>query len=207
VRSDAWMEGIDERLLAQLRFLLEIDQLKSVIRANRIEDGSRRENVAEHSWHLALFAAVLSEWATDEVQPSRVMLMLLLHDIVEIDAGDTPVFATGAAHDQAEREQAAADRIFALLPGDQAVAFRRLWDEFEEGATPDARFAKALDRLQPILLNHAVGGGTWIDYEVDEDRERAMTRPIAVGSTDLWGVAERIFADAVAHGWLLPAAG
>ena len=204
MKSSAWLDGLDDRLGQQLRFLLEADRLKTVIRGNRIADGSRRENTAEHSWHLAMFALVLSEYAVGTVDVWRVVKMLLLHDLVEIESGDTPLFDTAGAHDQAEREQRAADLIFGMLPADQGGPMRALWEEFEAAETADARFAKALDRLQPILLNHVVGGGTWIDYDVDERRERAMTERIALGAPTLWAAAETIFADAVANGWLRP---
>lgn len=201
----AWLDTLDGELAAQLRFLLEADRLKTVIRGSRIADGSRRENVAEHSWHIALFALVLSRHAAARVDPLRVVSMLLIHDLVEIDCGDTPLFDEAGAAGQAEREARAAERLFGLLPDDQAEAFRRLWDEFETAATADARFAKTIDRLQPILLNHAVGGGTWTDYGVDEARERRLTSRIADGSPALWRAAEAVIADAVSRGWLKPA--
>ena len=203
--SDAWRAGLDGRLEQQLGFLLEADRLKSVIRGSRIADGSRRENTAEHSWHLALFALVLREWAVGEVDTWRVVRMLILHDLVEIECGDTPLFDSVGAVTQNEREQAAADKVFSFLPPDQGHELRGLWEEFEAAATPDARFAKALDRLQPNLLNHAVGGGTWTDYAVDEARERRLTQRIADGSPALWEAAQAVFADAVAQGWLRPA--
>lgn len=202
MKSSAWLDPLDERLVDQLRFLLEVDRLKSVVRGNRISDASRRENTAEHSWHIALFASVLAEWAVDEIDTPRVVQMLLLHDVVEIDAGDTPLFEQrdDAAHVRREREAAA--RLFGLLPDDQAARFRDLWEEFEAAETADARFAKAIDRLQPILLNHVIGGGTWTDYDVDERRERSLTSRIEVSAPTLWAAAEAIFADAVANGWL-----
>ena len=202
--SDAWRAGLDGRLAQQLGFLLEADRLKSVIRGSRIADGSRRENTAEHSWHLALFALVLREWAVGEVDTWRVVRMLILHDLVEIECGDTPLFDSVGAATQHEREQVAADKVFGLLPSDQGRELRGLWEEFEAATTPDAKFAKALDRLQPILLNHAVGGGTWTDYAVDEARERRLTQRIADGSPVLWEAAQAVFADAVAQGWLRP---
>lgn len=205
MRSDAWLGGLDPRLVRQLRFLMEADRLKGVIRGSRIADGSRRENTAEHSWHLALFALVLAEWAAEEVDAFRVVRMLILHDLVEIACGDTPIFDTAAAADQAERERLAAEEVFGHLPGDQEAEFRALWEEFEAAESADARFAKALDRLQPILMNHAVGGGTWTDYAVDEAWERRTTARIAHGSPALWAAAEAVFADAVANGWLRPA--
>ena len=205
MKSATWLDGIDARLEQQFAFLLEIDRLKNVIRGNRITDASRRENTAEHSWHLAMFASVLSEYAVGEVHVDRVIQMLLIHDIVEIDAGDAPLFGDTDPEHQAVLEREAAERIFGLLPEDQASVFRDLWEEFEAAETVDAKFGKALDRLQPILLNHVVGGGTWLDYEVDETRERQMTQRIGEGSPTLWAAAESVFADAVASGWLLPA--
>ena len=205
MKSTAWLDQTGGRLADQFRFLIEADRLKTVIRGNRIADGSRRENTAEHSWHLALFAMVLSEHAVEPVDVWRVVQMLLLHDLVEIEAGDTPLYTTGDGATQAAKEQAAADLLFGLLPAEQGPSLRAIWDEFEAAETPDARFAKACDRLQPILLNHVVGGGTWTDYEFDEGKERALTSRIALGSPALWAAAETVFADAVAHGWLKPA--
>jgi putative hydrolase of HD superfamily len=200
--SDVWLNRIDSRLSSQLRFLIDADRLKSVIRGSRIADGSRRENTAEHSWHLALFALVLGEWAAGPIDRWRVVQMLILHDLVEIECGDTPLFDEQGSKTQREREQRAADKVFSQLPPDQAVALRGLWEEFEASITEDAKFAKALDRFQPILLNHLVGGGTWTDYAVDEARERQMTHRIAQGSPALWHAAEAVFADAIHNGWL-----
>jgi len=201
----SWLSLLDSRLSAQLRFLIEADCLKTVLRGSKISDGSRKENTAEHSWHLTLFATVLSEWAIAPIDVLRVTQMLIVHDLVEIDCGDTPLFDFAGAATQAAREKVAADRLFGLLPDDQGTALRALWDEFEAATTADAKFAKALDRLQPILLNHIVGGGTWIDYDVDETRERAMRGRIEEGSPALWKAAEAIFAEAVQMGWLRPA--
>jgi putative hydrolase of HD superfamily len=143
LKSSAWLDQIGGRLSDQLRFLLEADRLKGVIRLNQIADGSRRENTAEHSWHLALFAMVLSDYAVEPVEIWRVVQMLVLHDLVEIEAGDTPLHLTLTDTGQAEREQAAADILFGMLPPDQGEAFRSLWDEFEAAESADARFAKA----------------------------------------------------------------
>ncbi len=203
--ADAWLGQVSEPLASRLRFLLEADKLKAVIRGSRIADGSRRENVAEHSWHIALFALVLAPHAAGVVDPLRAVSMLLIHDLVEIDCGDTPLFDAVGAATQAKREAVAADRLYGLLPPADAARYRALWDEFEAAETPDARFAKAVDRLQPILLNHAVGGGTWTDYGVDEARERSLTSRIADGSPALWAAAEAVIADAVRQGWLKPA--
>ncbi len=202
MKSAAWLDSLDNRLANQFRFLLEVDRLKTVIRGNRIADASRKENTAEHSWHLALFATVLAEWTADQVDINRVVQMLLLHDIVEIDAGDTPIYKQTEDADHVQGERAAASRIFGLLPDDQAEQFKQLWEEFETAETADARFAKAVDRLQPILLNHVVGGGTWTDYDMDVHRERSVTIRIAESAPALWAAAESIFADAVANGWL-----
>lgn len=178
------------RIDAQLAFLAEADRLKTVLRASPVS-GGRRENSAEHSWHLALYAMVLADQAPEGVSIARVIRMLLLHDLVEIDTGDAPIHAQGpAAHGSDQRlaaEAAAAQRIFGLLPPDQAAAFRALWDEFEAAETPDAMFAKALDRVQPVMLNIAAGGGTWREYNVTaEQLERRVGRPIARAAPRLW---------------------
>ncbi len=155
-----------DRLTAQLAFLHEADSLKTVLRGTPIHDGSRRENSAEHSWHIMLYALTLAEHATREIDIARVLKMLLLHDIVEIDAGDNPIHGD---HDPAEMEaaeQAAADRLFGLLPPDQATEYRALWDEFEAAESDDAIFAKSLDRIQPVVANLQSGGGTWSEYNV-----------------------------------------
>ncbi|CUH30994.1 hypothetical protein JSE7799_00894 [Jannaschia seosinensis] len=171
---------------AQMAFLMEADRLKSVQRATRLADGSRVENSAEHSWHLTLFALTLADHAPDEVSIDRVIRMLILHDLVEVYAGDTPIHGIASATQEAD-EAAAADRIFGLLPASQGAAFRALWDEFEAGQTRDARFARALDRFQPPNLNLANGGGSWTEYDVSEAQVRARvgTR-IERGAPALW---------------------
>ncbi|MEO0745353.1 MAG: HD domain-containing protein, partial [Pseudomonadota bacterium] len=151
------------RLDRQIAFLVEADRLKSVDRATTLADASRVENSAEHSWHLALYALVLADQAGPEVEIDRVIRMLILHDLVEIDAGDAPIFADVDAASLAVQEAAAADRIFGLLPDDQRDALRALWDEFEAAQTPSAQFAKALDRFQPPMQNLASGGGSWTE--------------------------------------------
>jgi putative hydrolases of HD superfamily len=165
---------VTDRLAAQLAFLAEADRLKSVLRASTLNDASRRENSAEHSWHVMLYAAVLADQAPPGVDVGRVLRMLLIHDLVEIDVGDTPIHAQGAvSHGSSAllaREQDAADRLFGLLPPDQAAAFRALWDEFEAAQTPDAVYAKSIDRVQPVMQNLASGGGTWVDYGVTRDQ-------------------------------------
>ncbi|MGR3320604.1 MAG: HD domain-containing protein [Pseudooceanicola sp.] len=174
------------RLDAQMAFLMEADRLKSILRATPLADDSRRENSAEHSWHLALFALVLGEYG-DDIAIDRVIRMLLLHDLVEIDAGDVPIYGDKDEAAIAAREQAAAERIFGLLPPDQARDFRALWEEFEANETPDARFAKSLDRFQPPNLNLASGGGSWRDYDVDWTLfETNVGRRITGGAPTLW---------------------
>lgn len=176
-----------DRLDAQMAFLSEACRLKSVTRANTLCDGSRYENSAEHSWHVALYALILSEHAPDGVSRDRVIKMLLLHDLVEIDAGDTPLYAQTDHSAIAEAEDAAATRIFGLLPADQATALRALWDEFEAAETPDARFAKALDRFQPPNQNLASDGISWRDHNASLDQvETRVGQPITRGAPVLW---------------------
>ncbi|MBD1205832.1 MAG: HD domain-containing protein [Rhodobacteraceae bacterium] len=181
----------DDRLAAQFAFLNEADRLKSVLRATTLCDGSRPENSGEHSWHLALYALTLADQAEPGVDIARVIQMLLLHDLVEIDVGDVPIHSVnGTAHASSETqaaEQAAADRIFGLLPPDLATRFRALWDEFEAAETPDARFAKSLDRVQPVMANLQSGGGTWITYNVTLDQlDARVGTKIARGAPRLW---------------------
>lgn len=179
------------RLEAQFAFLNEADRLKSVLRATSLCDGSRRENSGEHSWHLALYALVLADQAALGVDISRVIKMLLIHDLVEIDVGDVPIHsADGQAHgstDVQAAEAVAADRIFGLLPADLGMTFRALWDEFESALTPDAIFAKSLDRVQPVMANLQAGGGTWIEYKVTAAQlETRVGAKIAKGAPVLW---------------------
>jgi putative hydrolase of HD superfamily len=175
----------------QLAFLREIDRLKSIERQSTILDRSRRENSAEHSWHLAMYAWVLAGSAGGTIDVARVVRMLLLHDIVEIDAGDNPMHGGGGAT-QAEDEARAAERIFGLLPDAQAREMRALWNEFEAGESDDARFAKALDRLQPLVVNVVTGGGTWALNRVQYEDVLARYRPVIErGAPALWAVAQR----------------
>src|SRR5262249_50705513 len=150
---------MSDRLARQIAFIIEIDKAKQVLRQTLLMDGSRLENDAEHSWHLAVMALLLAEYAGEAVDLLRVLKMVLIHDLVEIDAGDTFVYDVEALATRREREERAADRIFGLLPADVEEEFRALWEEFEAQATPEARFAAALDRLQPLLHNYHTGGG------------------------------------------------
>ncbi len=180
-----------DRLERQIDFLLEADRLKQVLRMTRVTDGSRRENTAEHSWHLALFAVVLAEHADEPIDVAKVIRMALLHDLVEIDAGDTFAYDEAGYETKAERELAAADRLFGLLPPVQDLALREIWDEFEAGLSAESRFAHALDRLQPVLLNHHRGGGPWMEHGISKERVLARNRPISAGSEALWSLAQR----------------
>jgi putative hydrolases of HD superfamily len=193
------------RLERQMAFITEIDRLKQVLRQTRLMDGTRRENDAEHSWHLAVMALVLREHSAAPIDPLRVVKMLLIHDIVEIDAGDTFVYAAPSAQ-QAERERRAAERIFGILPADQALELRQLWEEFEARESADARFARALDRLQPLLHNHRNGGGTWRQYAITADKVMAKKSLIAEGSPLLWEFALALIEESVERGYLAPAA-
>jgi len=179
-----------ERLDQQIAFLNEADKLKTVLRGTTLCDASRAENSAEHSWHLTLYALVLADQAGPEVDINRVIKMLILHDLVEIDAGDNPIFGDYDAAEMEAQEQIAADRIFGLLPADLRVALRSIWEEFEAAESPSARFAKSLDRFQPPMQNLASGGGSWTDYNVSEAQiEEKVGRKIAIGAPALWSYA------------------
>lgn len=176
-----------QTLAAQFAFLEEADRLKKILRATPIHDDSRRENSGEHSWHVALYALVLAGHASPDVRIDRVIKMLLLHDLVEIDAGDTPIHGDFDAAEQEAKEQLAADRIFGLLPATQAQEFRALWDEFEAAETPDAIFGKSIDRVQPLALNMASGGGSWREYEVTLDQiDTRVGEKVARGAPNVW---------------------
>jgi putative hydrolase of HD superfamily len=182
---------LTDRLAAQFAFLNEADQLKQVLRATTLVDGSRPENSGEHSWHLALYALVLADQAAPGVDINRVIRMLLIHDLVEIDVGDVPIHSqNGTAHASVETlaaEASAADRIFGLLPHDLGRDLRALWEEFEAAQTPDALFAKSLDRVQPVMANLMSGGGTWTTYNVTRDQlESRVGAKIAKGAPGLW---------------------
>ncbi|WP_204073795.1 HD domain-containing protein [Planotetraspora phitsanulokensis] len=183
---------------------MEIDKLKRIIRRNTLIDGSRRENDAEHSWHLGMMAMVMAEHAPPGTDLDKVVAMLLVHDIVEIDAGDTFIYDRVAVEHQAARERAAADRIFGMLPEDQCGRLRALWDEFEERRTREARFAKALDRLAPILANHHNEGGSWALNKVTARQVLEKVQIIAEGSPALGKFATRLIEESVASGHLAP---
>jgi len=196
---EGWARG---RLAEQLAFLVEAHRLTGIERRSRVVGGERRENTAEHSWHLALLCLVLGEYAPPRVNLERVLRMVIIHDLVEIDAGDTYVYDVAAQAGKLERERVAARRIFGLLPPDQGCAFSELWEEFEARRTPDARFAAALDRLAPFLLNLEHHGGTWREHRVTADRVRANLAKVGEGAPELAPFVDAAIEGAVAAGWL-----
>ena len=189
-----------ERLARQIAFLIECDRLKDIVRQTLNAHSGRPENDAEHSWALCLFVMTLAEHSNTPIDVLRVMKMLLIHDIVEIDAGDTFAYDTVRLVDQHVREAAAATRLFGLLPDDQAAEFRALWDEFEDRQTADARFAHAIDRCQAMLLNCLSKGVTWSRHHVRLDQIRARNAPIGEGSAVLWTHMSHMLDQAVQAG-------
>ncbi|HSI07134.1 MAG: HD family hydrolase [Rariglobus sp.] len=191
------------RLAQQIRFIIEADKLKEVFRQTLLTQSRRQENDAEHSWHLCLIVIVLAEHANvPDINILRVLKMLLIHDIVEIDAGDTFAYDTARMADQHEREARAANRLFGLLPADQTAEFRALWDEFEARATPEALFAAAVDRFQPVLQNCLTEGAAWRQHGVTSDRVIDRNRHIADGAAAVWDHAAQMIAEAVKAGHL-----
>ena len=194
--------GIDGRLAAQLTFLAEADRLKTVLRASPLAAADRRENDAEHSWHLALMVLLLAEYADEPIDVGHTIKLVIVHDLVEVYAGDSPVFDAAAVVGQREREEAAASRLFALLPEGQASETRALWDEFEAGVTPEARFGKAMDRLEPMLLNWLNGGGTWQMPGATEETVRAREAGVVAASTTLGAAADLLVQEGLRRGWI-----
>ena len=195
--------GQKDRFRQQIEFILEVDKLKNVLRKTILMDRSRRENSAEHSWHIALMVFILSEYAKDPaVDLFRVMKILLVHDLIEIDAGDTYCYDDQGRKDQARREKKAADRIFNLLPADQAATFRDLWDEFEERKTPESRYANALDRLQPFLHNYFTEGQIWQENNINSAQVKERMNPVADGAPILWNYVSSLIDDGIKKGYL-----
>jgi putative hydrolase of HD superfamily len=192
-----------DRLRRQVSFIIEIDRLKDVFRQTFLMNGSRRENDTEHSWHIAMMAVLLSEYAEDEeIDILRVVRMLLIHDLVEIDAGDTYAYDENGYRDKARRESAAADRIFSVLPEDQAMELRGLWEEFEERRSPDSRYAAAMDVLQPLLHNHETKGISWKAHGTTRSMVIKRIGMIRDGSRTLWEYALTLIEDSVRRGYL-----
>lgn len=183
------------RLDKQMEFILEVDKIKTINRQTYITGGVRKENDAEHSWHLALMVLLLSEYANEKIDVLKTMSMVLIHDMVEIDAGDTYAFDSVGAASKEERELKAADRIFNILPKDQAEYFRKLWDEFEEGETMESKFANALDKIQPILLHKLTDGKSWREHKVTLDQILKRNEFTKDGSASLWDYTKEIIDD------------
>ena len=195
--------GKKDRFKQQIEFILEVDKLKHVLRQTILMDKSRRENSAEHSWHIALTVMVLSEYARDaDIDFFRVMKILMIHDLIEIDAGDTYCYDDQGRKDQGQREKLAADRIFNILPPDQARTFRELWDEFEDRKTPESRFANALDRVQPLLHNYFTRGQTLQENDIKSDQVKVRMQPVDEGAPILWEYVRSLIDDAVKKGFL-----
>ena len=181
-----------ERLEKQIRFIVEIDKVKNIFRQTYLADAGRKENDAEHSWHIALMAYLLQEYAEKPVDVSKVMLMVLIHDLVEIDAGDTYAYDDAGAETKRAREEAAADRIFGLLPEDQGKYFRELWEEFEAYESPEGKYAHLLDNFQPLLLNDASGGLSWQEHQVRKSQIYKRNEKIEETSETIWNCMKEI---------------
>lgn len=195
--------GQSERFKKQIEFVLEVDKLKHVLRQTVLLDRSRRENSTEHSWHIALMVMLFAEYSPEkDIDLLQVMKMLLVHDLVEIDAGDTYCYDEQGRLDQGQREAAAADRIFGLLPGDQAAELRALWDEFESRQTPVSKFANALDRVQPLLHNYFTDGLTWQANNIKSSQVYKRMQPVEDGAPELWEYVGTLIEDAVRKGFL-----
>lgn len=193
---------ISENLHKQIAFIKEIDKIKYIQRRTKLFNSDRRENDAEHSWHLAMMALVLSDYADTKVDVLKVLQMVLIHDIVEIDAGDTFLYDQHKSHDNTDEELKSAQRIFGMLPKEQAEAFIEIWREFEEGNSIEARFARSMDRLEPLLQNASNEGGTWKEFDVKYESVYQKQKVIKEGSAELWEYAESVINDSVEKGIL-----
>lgn len=195
----------NERLLKQIKFIVEIDKVKQVLRQNVVVGTSRNENDAEHSWHLAVMAILLSEYAVaKEIDILRVVKMVLIHDLVEIDAGDTFCYDEKANEDKEQREEMAAQRLFNILPTDQAKEIYELWREFEELKTPESRFAACLDRLQPLILNYNTNGHTWKKPGITSKKVLKRNEPLKENTPLLWEYVKEVIEDSIGKGYLQP---
>ena len=191
-----------ERFQKQLLFSLELDKEKNIFRQTHLSGHGRNENDAEHAWHMAIMAYLLREYANTEVDITRIMLMILIHDVVEIDAGDTYAYDPIGKKSQKERELQAADRLFNMLPEDQAAEFRALWDEFEEYETPEARFAHTMDNFQPMMLNDSNGGSDWISHGIARQQVEERNEKTGTGSEEIWAFMQTVIAKNVEKGSL-----
>lgn len=181
-----------ERFEKQIAFILEADKEKNILRQTHITDFQRRENDAEHAWHMAMMIYLLKEYSNEDFDVAKAMMMALIHDIVEIDAGDTYAYDTEGLATQKEREEKAANRIFGLLPDDQQHELKALFEEFEEAKTPEARFARAMDNFQPLILNDSNDGRDWREHEVSKTQVTNRQKTTALGSTSIWNITEQI---------------
>ena len=188
------------KLQKQIAFIKEIDKIKYIQRRSKLFNSDRRENDAEHSWHLAMMVIVLAEHSDKTIDLLKVLKMVLIHDIVEIDAGDTFVYDTSKNHANTDEELIAAKRIFGLLPNEQADEFIAIWEEFEEGVTDEAKFAKAMDRFEPLLQDATNDGGTWAEYNVPYQNVYDVNKWIENGSSTIWGYAENLINESVEKG-------
>ena len=193
---------MDERLQKQLDFILEIDKEKNILRQTHLSGHGRRENDAEHAWHMAVMAYLLREYANEPVNIARTMLMCLLHDVVEIDAGDTYAYDAENLKTQQAREEAAKERIYSLLPEDQKAELSAIFDEFEAAETPEAKFAHAMDNLQPLLLNNSNGGGDWKEHDVCAAQVYDRQRKTRAGSEKLYEITDAILQENIKKGSL-----
>ena len=194
------MISVDDRLKEQIDFILEIDKMKEILRQNYLADGSARENDADHSWHLAMMALILSEYSNEKVDVTRVVPMVLTHDLVEIDAGDTYAYDEAGALTKEKREKAAADRIFGILPKEQGTWMRGLWDEFEACNTPESKFAHVLDNSLPLFLNHAAGGISWKEHKVKRSQIYKRNRITGDGSAKIWEYMQELIQENINKG-------
>ena len=192
-----------DRMKQQIAFLMEIDKVKNIFRQTYLADGKRKENDAEHSWHLAIAAFLLKEYVAEDVDVMKVMIMVLIHDLVEIDAGDTYAYDAEGAKTKRAREVAAADRIFGMLPEDQGGYFRELWDEFEAYESDDAKFAHLLDNFQPLLLNHESNGKSWTEHNVKKSQIYKRNEKIKETSPEVWEWMKQIVEEHIALGHVI----
>ena len=191
---------MDERLQKQLDFILEIDKEKNIFRQTHLSGHGRNENDAEHAWHMAIMAYLLQEYSNEKIDVARVMLMCLIHDVVEIDAGDTYAYDAEGLKTQKAREEAAKERLYSMLPDDQKADLTAIFDEFEERKTPEAKFARALDNLQPLLLNNSNDGGDWRNHDVTAEKVYERQSRTREGSEKLFEVTDKILKENIAKG-------
>jgi len=192
-----------ERFEKQLAFILEADKEKNILRQTHLSGRGRRENDAEHAWHMAMMIYLLREYSDRDIDLAKTMMMALIHDIVEIDAGDTYAYDTNGQKTQKERERKAADRIFGMLPDDQRDELRALFEEFEAGESAEARFAKVMDNFQPLLLNHSNGGADWKEHKVTKAKVTGRQRSSALGSEEIWKYTEKLIDENVKKGSII----